>query len=61
MSRPFNITMMKESVMGTEGKRWEVLKEYSHLFLVITSWLKGGKNEELGSLWGKGPEKFAND
>ena len=37
MSRPFNITMMKESVMGTEGKRWEVLKEYSHLFLVITS------------------------
>ena len=37
---------LKERVGG-------VLKKYSHLFLAITSWAKGGKNEELSSLWGK--------
>lgn len=35
-----------------------VHEKYSHLFLAITSWLKSGKNEELGSLWGKGTWKI---
>lgn len=45
---------MKEPVTSTEGRSGRCpQKKYSHLFLAITSWPKGGKNEELSSLWGK--------
>jgi hypothetical protein len=36
-------------------------KKHLLFFLRLTSWLKGGKNEELGGLWGEGPERSASD
>lgn len=35
MSGPFNITTMKESVMGTEGKQWEASSKSTHIFFLL--------------------------
>lgn len=35
LSRPFNVTTMKASVTGTEGKRWEVSPKSTHIFFLL--------------------------
>lgn len=32
---PFNVTTMKESVIGTEEKRWAVSSKSTHIFLLL--------------------------
>lgn len=45
--------LWKNQLLELKDRLGGILKKHSHLFLAITSWLKGGKNEEMSSLGGK--------